>query len=135
LTAVTAQPRITPVDRFGLTLCLAIIVHGVIILGVTFAGEDTLQPRFETMEIILVQQESEPDEEAELLAQANLKGGGYTGQIDALRMGIARALLKVDADYRKALRKEGLLTRDPRMVERKKVGLKKARRSEQYSKR
>lgn len=76
MTAVTAQPRITPVDRFGLTLCLAIIVHGVIILGVTFAGEDTLQPRFETMEIILVQQESEPDEEAELLAQADLKGGG-----------------------------------------------------------
>ncbi len=67
--------------------------------------------------------------------KVNLKGGGYTGQIDALRMGIARALLKVDEDYRKVLRKEGLLTRDPRMVERKKVGLKKARRSEQYSKR
>lgn len=76
MTAVTTQARITPLDRFGLTLCLAIIIHGVIILGVTFADEDTLKPRFETMEIILVQQESEPDEEAELLAQANLKGGG-----------------------------------------------------------
>lgn len=67
--------------------------------------------------------------------QANLRGGGITGQIDALRLGIARALLKVDAGFRKALRKEGLLTRDSRMVERKKYGLKKARRSEQYSKR
>lgn len=66
---------------------------------------------------------------------ANLSGGGVTGQIDALRLGIARALLKVDPDFRTALRREGLLTRDSRMVERKKVGLKKARRSEQYSKR
>ncbi len=67
--------------------------------------------------------------------KVNLSGGGVTGQIDALRMGIARALLKVDANHRKALRKEGLLTRDSRMVERKKYGYKKARRSEQYSKR
>jgi small subunit ribosomal protein S9 len=65
----------------------------------------------------------------------NLKGGGVTGQIDALRMGIARALLQVNPENRKALRKEGLLTRDSRMVERKKIGFKKARRSEQYSKR
>lgn len=65
----------------------------------------------------------------------NLHGGGVTGQIDALRLGIARALLKVDEDHRRVLRKEGLLTRDSRMVERKKYGLKKARRSEQYSKR
>jgi len=65
----------------------------------------------------------------------NLKGGGVTGQIDALRLGISRALLKVDGDFRRTLRKEGLLTRDSRMVERKKYGYKKARRSEQYSKR
>ena len=65
----------------------------------------------------------------------NVKGGGVTGQIDALRLGIARALLKVDEGHRKALRSEGLLTRDDRKVERKKYGLKKARRSEQYSKR
>lgn len=67
--------------------------------------------------------------------KVNVQGGGVTGQIDALRLGIARALLKVDEGHRKALRKEGLLTRDPRMVERKKYGFKKARRSEQYSKR
>jgi len=67
--------------------------------------------------------------------KVNLKGGGITGQIDAVRLGIARALIKVNPEHRKLLRKEGLLTRDSRMVERKKYGYKKARRSEQYSKR
>lgn len=78
-TAVPAKkPEITPVDRFSLTLGLAIIAHGIVILGVTFKPEDMIQPRFETMEIILVQQESKPVEEAEFLAQANLEGGGDT---------------------------------------------------------
>ncbi|MEE9552498.1 MAG: TonB family protein [Gammaproteobacteria bacterium] len=76
MAAILQQPLITPVDRFGLTLCLAILVHGIIILGVTFAPEDIIQPRYETMEIILVQQESKPPEEAQFLAQANLEGGG-----------------------------------------------------------
>lgn len=77
---VKPRPRITPVDRFNLTLCLAIIAHGVIILGVTFKPEDTITPRYETMEIILVQQESEPVEDAEMLAQADLEGGGDTSE-------------------------------------------------------
>jgi len=80
LTAIAARPLITPVDRFGLTLCLAIIAHGIIILGVTFAPEDTLEPRYETMEIILVQQESEPPEQTTFLAQANLTGGGDSAE-------------------------------------------------------
>ncbi len=67
--------------------------------------------------------------------KANIRGGGPTGQLEALRLGIARALLGVNPDYRKPLKDEGLLTRDPRMVERKKYGLHKARRAEQYSKR
>ena len=67
--------------------------------------------------------------------KANIRGGGQTGQLGALRHGIARALLGVNASFRKALKEEGLLTRDSRMVERKKPGLKKARRAEQYSKR
>ena len=70
------KPEITPTDRFSLTLCLAIIAHGIVILGVTFKPEDLQQPRYETMEIILVQQESEPVEDAKFLAQANLEGGG-----------------------------------------------------------
>ena len=65
----------------------------------------------------------------------NVKGGGYTGQAGAIRHGIARALLQVDADYRPALKKAGFLTRDPRMKERKKYGLKAARRAPQFSKR
>ena len=65
----------------------------------------------------------------------NVKGGGYTGQAGAIRHGIARALLNVDADFRPTLKKAGFLTRDPRMKERKKYGLKAARRAPQFSKR
>ena len=64
-----------------------------------------------------------------------VEGGGYTGQAGAIRHGIARALLTVDADYRPVLKKAGYLTRDPRMKERKKYGLKSARRAPQFSKR
>ncbi len=65
----------------------------------------------------------------------NVKGGGYTGQAGAVRHGIARALLQVDGEYRPVLKKSGFLTRDPRMKERKKYGLKAARRAPQFSKR
>ena len=65
----------------------------------------------------------------------NVKGGGYTGQAGAIRHGIARALLEADPDYRPVLKKAGFLTRDPRMKERKKYGLKAARRAPQFSKR
>ena len=68
-------------------------------------------------------------------AIVTVKGGGFTGQAVAIRHGIARALLKVDLDFRPALKKAGYLTRDPRMKERKKYGLKKARRAPQFSKR
>ena len=67
--------------------------------------------------------------------KANLDGGGFTGQSQALRMGIARALVKVNAEDKKALKKEGFLTRDSRAVERKKPGQPKARRRFQFSKR
>ena len=66
---------------------------------------------------------------------AQLEGGGTTGQADALRLGIARALAEIDPELRPDLKKAGLLTRDSRAVERKKYGLKKARRAEQYTKR
>ena len=65
----------------------------------------------------------------------NVKGGGYTGQAGAIRHGIARALLQVDNEFRPTLKKAGYLTRDPRMKERKKYGLKKARKAPQFSKR
>jgi small subunit ribosomal protein S9 len=66
---------------------------------------------------------------------ALLNGGGVTGQAGALRLGIARALIEIDLDDRPALKKAGFLTRDPRAKERKKYGLKKARKAPQYSKR
>jgi len=65
----------------------------------------------------------------------HVKGGGITGQADAIRLGLARALLKFDPENRPILRKLGMLTRDPRAKERKKPGLKRARKAPQYTKR
>ena len=65
----------------------------------------------------------------------NVNGGGYTGQAGAIRHGVARALLQADPEFRPTLKRAGLLTRDPRMKERKKYGLKGARRAPQFSKR
>ncbi|MDH3518792.1 MAG: 30S ribosomal protein S9 [Acidimicrobiia bacterium] len=66
---------------------------------------------------------------------ATLEGGGVTGQADALRLGISRALIELDPETRPALKKAGMLTRDARVVESKKYGLRKARRAPQYTKR
>ncbi len=68
-------------------------------------------------------------------AMVTVEGGGVTGQAGAIRHGIARALLELDPDHRLALRQAGFLTRDPRMKERKKYGLKRARKAPQYTKR
>lgn len=67
--------------------------------------------------------------------KASVFGGGITGQAEALRLAISRALCEIDQEFRTALKPEGLLTRDPRMVERKKFGQKKARKKFQFSKR
>lgn len=67
--------------------------------------------------------------------EVNVNGGGFSGQAGAIRHGIARALLEVDPDFRGPLKKAGFLTRDPRIKERKKPGLKKARKASQFSKR
>ena len=76
--AAAVKPVITPLDRLGLTLSLAILAHGMLILGVTFIEEDQAPARYDTMEIVLVRQKSPPPEEAEALAQASLAGGGET---------------------------------------------------------
>lgn len=73
--------------------------------------------------------------EAEYDILVNACGGGLTGQADAVRLGVARALCQLDPDNRKPLKVEGYLTRDPRAKERKKYGLRKARKAPQYSKR
>lgn len=65
----------------------------------------------------------------------NVDGGGFTGQVEAIRLGISRALVKINEEYKPLLKAEGLMTRDSRMVERKKPGQKKARKKFQFSKR
>ena len=67
--------------------------------------------------------------------KVNVKGGGFKGQAEAIRLAISKALVEINADYKPALRAEGLMTRDPRMVERKKFGQPKARKQFQFSKR
>ncbi len=89
----------------------------------------------ETLKVIVRQPLAVTDTVDKFDILVNVKGGGYTGQAGAIRHGIARALLTVDADYRPTLKKAGYLTRDPRMKERKKYGLKAARRAPQFSKR
>lgn len=94
----------------------------------TYFGLDTLK--------LIVKQPLELTETADKFdVLVNVHGGGFTGQAGAIRHGISRALLQADGDYRPALKKAGFLTRDPRMKERKKYGLKAARRAPQFSKR
>lgn len=89
----------------------------------------------ETLKVIVRQPLAITDTVGKFDVIVNVHGGGYTGQAGAIRHGISRALLQADAEYRPVLKKEGFLTRDPRMKERKKYGLKAARRAPQFSKR
>ncbi len=87
----------------------------------------------ETLKVIVRQPLVATETEGKYDINVNVKGGGFTGQAGAIRHGIARALLKVDDEFRVTLKKAGYLTRDPRMKERKKYGLKAARRAPQLS--
>ena len=89
----------------------------------------------ETLKVIVRQPLVATQTEGKYDIVVNVKGGGYTGQAGAIRHGLSRALLKVDEEFRPTLKKEGFLTRDPRMKERKKYGLKAARRAPPFSKR
>ena len=89
----------------------------------------------ETMKLIVNQPFAVTDTVGKFDIVANVKGGGFSGQAGAIRHGVARALLSADETYKPLLKKAGFLTRDPRMKERKKYGLKGARRAHQFSKR
>ena len=89
----------------------------------------------ETLKVIVRQPLAALDAVGKYDVKVTVKGGGYTGQAGAVRHGIARALVQADAENRPVLKKAGFLTRDPRMKERKKYGLKAARRAPQFSKR
>ncbi|HWR44424.1 30S ribosomal protein S9 [Sporomusa sp.] len=88
-----------------------------------------------TLELIVTQPLNITDTVGKYDVLAKVEGGGVSGQAGAVRHGISRALLKVDGEFRPALKKAGLLTRDPREKERRKYGLKKARKASQFSKR
>ena len=88
-----------------------------------------------TLQYIVKQPLKEVEAEGKYDVLVNVVGGGYTGQAGAIKLGIARALIEAEPDTRAALKKAGFLTRDPRAKERKKYGLKKARRAPQFSKR
>ena len=88
-----------------------------------------------TLQYIVKQPLKEVEAEGKYDVLVNVVGGGYTGQAGAIKLGIARALIEADPNTRPALKKAGFLTRDPRAKERKKYGLKKARRAPQFSKR
>ena len=89
----------------------------------------------ESLKLIVKQPLVETQTEGSYDVLVNVDGGGYTGQAGAIRHGIARALLEVDPEYRGSLKKAGFLTRDARMKERYKYGLKKSRKASQFSKR
>ena len=90
---------------------------------------------YETLLLIINQPLEATETKGSYDVHVNVNGGGFTGQAGAIRHGIARALLQVDPDFRPALKAAGLLTRDARMKERKKPGLRGARRAPQFSKR
>ena len=89
----------------------------------------------ETLKLIVRQPLELTNTKDKFDVKVNVYGGGYSGQAGAVRHGVARALLQADGEFRPVLKKAGFLTRDPRMKERKKYGLKAARRAPQFSKR
>ena len=90
---------------------------------------------YETLKMVVHQPLNLTETAGKFDVIVNCKGGGFTGQAGAIRHGIARALVKADENYKPIVKKAGYLTRDPRMKERKKYGLKAARRAPQFSKR
>ena len=97
-------------------------------------GKITINKR-DTLKVVVRQPLVATDNVNKFDVLVNVCGGGFTGQAGAIRHGISRALLHADEEYRPTLKKAGFLTRDPRMKERKKYGLKSARRAPQFSKR
>jgi small subunit ribosomal protein S9 len=105
--------------------------------GKVIINDRSLEDYFglETLKVIVKQPLVLTDTAGKFDVLCKVAGGGFTGQAGAIRHGISRALLKADEELRTILKKAGFLTRDPRMKERKKYGLKKARRAPQFSKR
>ena len=130
------QNRIStaPAEERNLSLASRRIVPGT---GVITVNSKSVDDYFglETLKLIINQPFGVTGTEGKFDIIATVKGGGLSGQAGAIRHGLSRALLQADETYRPELKKAGFLTRDPRMKERKKYGLKAARRASQFSKR
>ena len=132
---VPGTGKITINKRYSsMSLLLIVILPGT--------GKITINKRdideylgLETLKLIVRQPLVATETTDKFDVMVNVRGGGFSGQAGAIRHGISRALLQADADFRPVLKKAGYLTRDPRMKERKKYGLKAARRAPQFSKR
>ena len=128
-----AQPLVQATGRRKTSIARVRLVDGTGSVMVNERSLDDYFPRAYRMRVL------EPLELVDLEGRydihATITGGGLTGQSDALRLGIARALVEVDPDLRPTIKKAGMLRRDDRKVERKKYGLRKARRAPQFTKR
>jgi len=111
------------------------VASGTGTFTVNTKGAEEYFPRVGDMEDILLTLQAAEEDRSRLDITAVVNGGGVTGQADSVKMGLARALLLMKPDVRSALRKAGLLTRDARVKERKKPGLKRARKAPTYTKR
>ena len=130
----SAKPYFYGTGRRKKSVARVRIVPGT---GVITVNKKTVDEYFglETLKLIVNQPFGVTDTVGKFDIVANVCGGGFSGQAGAIRHGVARALLTADENYKPALKKAGFLTRDPRMKERKKYGLKGARRAPQFSKR
>jgi small subunit ribosomal protein S9 len=123
------------VGRRKLSIARVRVASGTGTFTVNTKGAEEYFPRIGDMEAILMALQAAEEEPGRLDITAVVNGGGVSGQADAVKMGLARALLLMKPDARPALRKAGLLTRDARIKERKKPGLKRARKAPTYTKR
>lgn len=129
-----AEIKYNAIGRRKSSVARVIVAEGSGKITVNNKPVDTYFPR-ETLRMIIRQPIELIGATGKHDISAKVDGGGLTGQAGAVRLGIARALIKMDADLRSKLKKEGFLTRDPRETERKKYGLKGARKRFQFSKR
>ena len=129
-----ADIKYNAIGRRKSSVARVIVAQGSGKITVNDKPVDTYFPR-ETLRMIIRQPIELIGATGKHDISVKVDGGGLTGQAGAIRLGISRALLKMDADVRSKLKKEGFLTRDPREVERKKYGLKGARKRFQFSKR
>lgn len=111
------------------------LMNGSGIFSVNEKPAETYFPRLGDLESIYAPLDAAGESRSTLDITVKVRGGGVTGQTDAVKLGVARALLKMNPDLRSTMRKGGFLTRDPRVKERKKPGLKRARKAPTYTKR